>query len=292
MKLVNFETNGLIRVGLLLGDEIVDLSSRLGPALDDVAKFLAMGAEARKLAQSCVKWGARQPITSVRLRSPLARPKKILGVGMNYHSFVAAAHRLGLQVPVDRLWFYRPNDCIVGPYDDVWLPRYANDFDYEAELAIVIGTRCRYVTLPEAASVIAGYTVANDLTLRERVLKSIVLGKSFDTHTPLGPCVVTADEIRNPQTLAMKTWVNGHLRQNGTTADMIRSCYELVADISSVCTLNPGDIILTGTPDGSGLFLRPPERLVSGDSVKIEIEGIGSIENRVVDEPPVSVRPS
>jgi 2-keto-4-pentenoate hydratase/2-oxohepta-3-ene-1,7-dioic acid hydratase in catechol pathway len=286
MKLASIELNGLARVGVVLGEELVDLTAQLGVRVDDVAKFLAMGAEARALAEQCVKSATpRISMDSVKLRSPILEGDKILGVGMNYHSFVAAARRLGLALPRERIWFYRPRGCITGPYDDVWLPRNAIDLDYEVELAVIIGRRCRYVTSDEAPAVVGGFTVANDLTLRDRVLKSIVLGKSFDTHTPLGPWIVTPEEIGDLKNLVVRTWVNGALRQESTTAEMIADCYELIVEISSVCTLNPGDIILTGTPDGSGIFQRPPSSLAVGDVVKVEIERIGVIENRVVHEP-------
>lgn len=286
MKLASIDLNGLARVGVIVGEEFVDLTEQLGVEVGDVAKFLALGAEARALAEGCVK--SRTPrisLDSVKLRSPILQGDKILGVGMNYHSFVAAARRLGLALPRERIWFYRPRGCITGPYDDVWLPRTAIDLDYEVELAIIIGRRCRYVTSAEAPAVVGGFTVANDLTLRERVLKSIVFGKSFDTHTPMGPWIVTPEEIGDLRSLAVRTWINGALRQESTTAEMIADCYELIVEISSVCTLNPGDIILTGTPDGSGIFQHPPSSLAVGDVVKVEIERIGTLENRVVDEP-------
>ena len=287
MKLATVDSNGLSRVAIVLKEELVDLTSQLGVKSNDLSKFLAMGPEARALAERCIRSATtRLAMSSVKFQSPIPRAEKLLGVGMNYHSCVAAARRLGITVPTERLWFYRPWGCISGPHDDIWLPRNATDFDYEAELAVVIGRRCRYVNLAAAPEVVAGFTVANDFTLRDRVFKSVVLGKSFDTHTPLGPWIVTPDEIGDPHDLAVKTWVNGDLRQQSSTADMIASCFELIVEISSVCTLNPGDIILTGTPDGSGIFRRPPLALAANDVVRIEIEGIGVIQNRVVDEPP------
>jgi 2-keto-4-pentenoate hydratase/2-oxohepta-3-ene-1,7-dioic acid hydratase in catechol pathway len=288
MKVANIESNGHSRVVVVLGGELVDLTAQLGVDSDGMGKFLAMGSEAHVLAERCMRSASpRLAVASVRFRPPILCADKVLGVGMNYHSFVAAVKRLGLPISSERLWFYRPRGCIAGPYDDIWLPRNASDFDYEAELAVVIGRRCRYVTAAEAPAVVAGFSVANDLTLRSRVIKSPVLGKSFDTHTPLGPWIVTADEIADPHGLTLTTWVNGEVRQRSTTADMIASCYELIAEISSACTLNPGDIILTGTPDGSGVFHQPPLGLTAGDVVKIEIEAIGVIENRIVEEPAV-----
>ena len=289
MKLANIELQGHPHVAIVADHELVDITAQVGVDLDDVSKLLAMGTDGRDLAERCLKRSrTRVPVETVKLLSPILRADKLLGVGMNYHSFVAAAERIGVALPKTLLWFLRPNACIRGPYEEVWLPQGATDLDYEAELAIVIGRRCRHVSAVDAPAVIAGFTVANDLTLRERVLKSIPLGKCFDTHTPLGPWIVTIEEVGDPHRLGMKTWVNGMLRQNGSTADMIYQCSQLIEEISAVSTLNPGDIILTGTPDGSGLFSRPPVSLAANDVVKIEIEAIGAIENRVVNEPAVA----
>jgi len=286
MKLANVVADGIRRVVLVLGEELVDLTAALGVGPQDVMRLLAMGDEGRSLVERCIKAARpRLSVPAVTFEPPVLKADKILGVGMNYHSFVAAAALIGFVAPTERLWFYRPASCLTGPYDDIWLPRDAQDLDYEAELAVVIGRRCRHVSPGEAAAMVAGFTIANDLTLRERVMRSVVLGKSFDTHTPLGPWLVTPEEIGDPHDLGVRTWVNGELRQDSRTSDMISSCYELVAAISAVSTLNPGDIILTGTPDGCGAFRRPMLALAADDVVKIEIEGIGVIENRVVDEP-------
>lgn len=275
-------------MALVVDDELVDLTAQFGEDLDDALKFLNLGEDGRALAERCSRSAApRLAMGSVRFCSPVLRTDKILGVGMNYRSFVESARHIGMPIPLDPIWFLRPRGCVTGPYDDIWLPRDADDLDYEVELALVIGRRCRYVSSTNASSVIAGFTVANDLTLRKRVSKSLVLAKSFDTHTPLGPWLVTPEEIENLHNLAVKAWVNGKLRQNSSTAEMITGCYELVSEISSACTLNPGDIILTGTPDGCGIFERPPVGLAIGDVLKMEIEGIGIIQNRIVDELPV-----
>jgi 2-keto-4-pentenoate hydratase/2-oxohepta-3-ene-1,7-dioic acid hydratase in catechol pathway len=286
VKLANIESGGQSHVALVLGEELIDLTAQLGAELDDVPKFLALGVEGQTLAARCLKSAApRLPTSSVKFLAPVRSPDKILGVGMNYHSFTAAARGIGMSIPAARVWFLRPRGCVTGPRDDVWLPRNADDFDYEVELAVVIGRRCRHISTADAAAVIGGYTVANDMTLRKQVAKSLVLAKSFDTHTPLGPWIVTPDEIGDPHQLAVNAWVNGELRQSGNTYDMIAGCGELIAELSAVCTLNPGDFILTGTPAGSGMFRPPPWGLVAGDVVKLEIERIGTIENRIVEEP-------
>ena len=286
MKLATIELDGRARAAVVVDDEVIDLTEPYGAGLDDVTKLLVMGAEGRALVERCMQKSiARRPCDAVRFRSPIGRIDKLLGVGMNYRCFIESARQFGMQSPAHRLWFSRPQGCVVGPHDPVWMPRHANDLDYEAELAIVIGRRCRYVTKADAPAVIGGFTIANDMTLRERATRSLVLGKSFDTHTPLGPWLVTPDEVGDPHALQLSAWVNGALRQQASTADMIANCYELLAELSATCTLNPGDVILTGTPGGCGMFQRPPEYLAVGDVVRIQIERIGSIENQLIDEP-------
>jgi len=251
----------------------------------DVGTFLARGPDALSVAKRCLESSTeRIPITALEWCAPIAQPRKLLGVGMNYHSFVAAAREIGIPIPVDRVWFLRPQHCVTGPRSDICLPHGATDLDYEAELAIVIGRTCRNVAASEARGYIAGYTTANDFTLRGRVPKSLVLAKSFQTHTPLGPWIVVTDELPDPNDLKIKAWVNGRLRQSSTTAEMIARCDELVAELSASLTLEPGDVILTGTPNGCGIFDRPPAALRAGDVVTVEIEGIGTIENRIVPE--------
>jgi len=286
VKLANVEWGGRACVAIVQGEEVVNLSAQLGLDTGDLPKFLGLGAAAGTLARKCLESGAqRLSSADVRFCSPVARVDKVLGVAMNYHSFVAEMKRLGLEIPNGRLWFSRPRGCITGPYDDVWLPENASDFDYEAELAVVVGRRCRNVTRDEVPAAIAGFTIANDLTLRAQARKSMLLGKSFDTHTPLGPWIVTPEEVGDPHDLDVRTWVNGELRQQSNTADMIAGCYELIVELSAAFTLNPGDVILTGTSSGCGMFHRPPASLRVGDVVKVEIEGIGLIENKVVAEP-------
>ncbi len=285
MKLATIELQGRSRVALVVGEEIVDLTAHLGIDAGDASRFLCLDDEARALAVRCSSNAPRLPIAAVKFQSPV-RADKILGVGMNYHSFIAAAQSLGITLPTRRVWFSRPRACINGPFEDVLLPPGASDLDYEGELAVVIGRRCHRMAAADVPAIVGGFTVANDLTLCTRALQSATLGKSCDTHLPLGPWLVTADEIGDPQALTLRTWVNGTLRQQASTADMITNCYELIAEISASCTLNPGDVVLTGTPAGSGIFQQPAEALAPGDVVKVEIAGIGAIENRIVEEPP------
>jgi 2-keto-4-pentenoate hydratase/2-oxohepta-3-ene-1,7-dioic acid hydratase in catechol pathway len=160
--------------------------------------------------------------------------------------------------------------------------------DYEGELAFVIGRRCRHVSAADAPSVIAGYTIVNDVSVRDWQMRTQTktMGKSFDTHGPIGPWVVTADEIPGPQDLRIRTWVNDDLRQDAKTDDLIFDCYEMVEHLTTAFTLEVGDVIATGTPAGVGMAMDPPGWLVPGDNVRIEIEGIGVLENPVVAEQP------
>jgi 2-keto-4-pentenoate hydratase/2-oxohepta-3-ene-1,7-dioic acid hydratase in catechol pathway len=159
--------------------------------------------------------------------------------------------------------------------------------DYEGELAFVIGRRCRHVPADRAPEVIAGYTIVDDVSVRDWQLRSptMTMGKSFDTHGPMGPWMVTADEVGDPHGLHLRTWVNGELRQEATTDQLMYNCWEMVEHLSTVFTLEPGDVISTGTPSGVGIAMRPPRLLKSGDTVRIQIEGIGTLENPVIDEP-------
>jgi 2-keto-4-pentenoate hydratase/2-oxohepta-3-ene-1,7-dioic acid hydratase in catechol pathway len=176
---------------------------------------------------------------------------------------------------------------VTGPNDPIHLPRASHVLDYEGELGFVIGKRCRHVSRDNAADVIAGYLVVNDATVRDWQLRipTWTMGKSFDTHGPIGPWIVTSDELLDPHQLQLRTWVNGELRQESNTKELIFDCFSLVEHLSTAFTLEPGDIVATGTPAGVGIGMKPPKLLKHGDAVRIEIEGIGEIENPVIDEP-------
>ena len=181
---------------------------------------------------------------------------------------------------------------MIGPAEAIEIPRASPQVDYEGELAFVIGRRCRHVAAADAASVVAGFTVMNDVSVRDWQWRTPTwtMGKSFDTHGPLGPWLVTADEVPDPHRLRLRTWVNDELRQEASTDDMIFSCWAKVEYLSTVFTLEPGDVVSTGTPAGVGVSFDPPRWLLAGDTVRIEVDGVGVLENPVVDEP--SPRPS
>lgn len=227
----------------------------------------------------------RHALDDVQLLAPVL-PRKFLGIGLNYADHIAES---GMEAPQFPVFFNKQVTCVAGPGDEIHMPRVSSLLDYEGELAIVIGTRCRHVPEERAHEVIAGYTIANDVSVRDWQLRTptMTLGKSFDTHGPLGPWIVTADELGDPHGLSIKTWVNDELRQDGNTRDMIYDCFQQVAHLSQAFTLEPGDVIATGTPAGIGAVRQPfPEGLLKvGDVVRIAIEGIGELRNTVIAEP-------
>ena len=281
MRLVRFSHDGLTRIGRQEGEEVVDISATASDLPSDMGAFLEAGREAMDLAASAS--GPRLSLEEVELRAPVARPPKILAVALNYADHAAETKQ---ETPEFPTLFNKQSTCVVGPEHVIHRPHVSEKLDYEGELAFVIGKRCRHVAASEAHKVIAGYTIVNDVSVRDWQMKSPTwtLGKSFDTHGPMGPWIVTADEI-DPHQLELKTWVNDELRQHSNTSNLIFDCYQLVETLSTVCTLEPGDVIATGTCSGVGVKMRPRGYLKPGDRVTIEIEGIGSLSNPVIEEP-------
>lgn len=287
MPLAVFSHGGARRLGKVCGDSLIDLSVAAPDLPDTVIDFLKAGTPALERFRSVDSDGpGRIPLHEVRLHAPAPNPEKYLAIGMNYSDHGAEARQLGLDVPEYQLWFNKQVSCITGPFDDVVHPKVTEKMDYEAELAVVIGKECRYVTADQARSAIGGYMVANDVSARDWQLRTstMTLGKSFDTHGPIGPWLTLAHEIEDPHRLAIRMLVNGEVRQNADTSQLIHNIYEQIAYLSQVMTLKPGDILATGTPSGVGVARKPPVFLKPGDVMRVEIEGLGHIENRVVAE--------
>lgn len=284
MKLVTFSHNQQIRVGAVLGDEVVDsLNNPNIPAT--MLEFLTAGELALTAMSEQIDSGkTRLPLAEVKLLAPVPKPGKYLAIGLNYPEHI---NETSAEKPECPLFFNKQTTCVIAQGEAIHIPKVSDKVDYEGELAFVIGKRCRHVPLEKAAQVIAGFTIANDVSVRDWQVRSPTwtLGKSFDTHGPLGPWLVTADEIKNPHQLNLKTWVDNELRQNANTEQMIFSCYEMVAYLSTVMTLEPGDVISTGTPSGVGVKMKPRGYLKAGQTVRIEIEGIGTLSNPVINEP-------
>src|SRR5258708_7359895 len=285
MKLATFTEGGRPRSACVEGGEIWDLRPAANIPADMIA-LLESGSSGLDAVRKAAGSSKRLPLAGVRLEAPVLRPRKFLGLGASYNSHLKEVAHI-MAAPKHQTWFNKQVTCVNGPYDDIHLPKVSNTLDYEGELAIIIGARGRHVRGPAARQMIAGFTVCNDVSVREWQLRAFTatLGKSFDTHGPIGPWIVTPDELPAVHNLSLRTWVNGELRQDGNTNDLIYRFGEMIEELSAVFTLEPGDILSTGTPAGVGGARQPPVYLQSGDVVRIEIEGIGHIENRVVPEP-------
>ncbi len=284
MKLATFTYQHQTRIGAVIENQIVD---GLGDANlpTDMIEFLEQGDSAlQKMQQLILSETHRIPLADVQLLAPIPRPRKYLGIGLNYADHI---DETGLEKPEFPLFFTKQSSCVMGHGDSIFLPRVSEKLDYEGELAFVIGKKCKHVSVENAHEFIAGFTIANDVTVRDWQFRSPTwtVGKSFDTHGPIGPWIVTADEIPNPHALSLKTWVDDELRQNSNTCYMMFNCYEMIAYLSQAMTLEVGDIITTGTPNGVGVKMKPRGYLKAGQVVKIEIDGIGALVNTVVNEP-------
>ncbi len=285
MKLATFSHGGSTRIGVVVGDEIVDLAAAAPGLPTEMKAFLAAGEQALATARSAAKSGdARLPLTDVKLEAPILAPPKFIGIGLNYRDHAAES---GMDAPKYPMMFNKQSTCVVGPDAPIHLPRASSVLDYEGELGVVIGRRCRHVPRARAPEVIAGYTIVDDVSVRDWQLRvqTMTIGKSFDTHGPMGPWIVTPDEIGDPHALRIQTWINGEKRQDSNTKELIFDSFDLVEHLSTAFTLEPGDVIATGTPAGVGIAFKPPKLLKAGDVVRIEIEGIGALQNEVIDEP-------
>ncbi len=290
MKLVTFTQSDSTRIGILDNDAIVDLSV-VAPSLPtEMCAFLEAGRSALDTAkQAAGNTAARLALADITIEAPILRPPKILAVGLNYKDHIAET---GRDTPEFPMIFNKQSTSVTGPASVIHLPHVSDKLDYEGELAIVIGRRCRHVPKSRAAEVIVGYTIAHDVSVRDwqRRVPTFTMGKSFDTHCPLGPCIVTADEIGDPHGLELQTWVNGESRQHSNTRELLFDCFDLIEHLSTAFTLEPGDIISTGTPGGVGVAMKPPKFLKAGDVVKISIDKIGTLENSVIAEPEGTAR--
>jgi 2-keto-4-pentenoate hydratase/2-oxohepta-3-ene-1,7-dioic acid hydratase in catechol pathway len=287
MKLVTFTHRGSTSIGKVEGGRVIDLPAS-DPALPrDMRSLLEGGAPMLRRAREVPADAVGFPLADVHLQAPIPNPSKYLAIGMNYAQHAEEARRAGVDVPQWQVWFNKQVSCINGPYDPVHLPRVSDKLDYEAELGVVIGRRCRHVAAADARSVIAGYVVCNDVSVRDwqRRSATMTLGKSFNTTGPFGPWIVTDDEVRDPLDLNLRMRVNGVQRQSVNTGQMTHDIYAQIAYLSTVMTLEPGDVLATGTPSGVGAAMEPPQFLQVGDVMRVEIDGIGFIENRVIAEP-------
>ena len=290
MKLVTFLRDGEPTLGALVSDRVVAFDRFDLTLPRTMEALLDAGDDAMNAARMALRHATGgEPIENVHLLAPIQRPRKFLAIGFNYSSHVEEVRKKGHPIPdlTNQIWFNKQTSCIAGPFDPIHLPAVSEQLDFEAELGVVIGKRCRHVAASDARKVIAGYMVLNDVSVRDWQLKAptAILGKGFDTHGPSGPWLTTADEISNPEALAIRALVDGTVMQEGNTNELINRIDAMIAYLTTVMTLEPGDILSTGTPCGVAAGRTPSPWLRAGQVVRIEIEGLGHLENKVIAEP-------
>lgn len=291
MKLVSFMQNGQRRIGVRLEEGVLDLIG-VAAAMEvavpaTMEELIAAGEDGRRCVEAICRRAAEVgefpllPEDQLQLLPVVSAPEKIICVGLNYRRH---AQESGMAVPAAPVYFSKFPNSLVGHGADVVLPRGAKQIDYEVELAVIIGKRVKHLTPEEALGAVFGYTIGNDLSARDWQMRSSqwLYGKALDGFLPLGPWLVTADEVRDPQALGLRCLINGELRQDSSTADMIFSVAEIISDLSQAMTLQPGDVILTGTPEGVAMGMPSKPWLKPGDVVTCEIDGLGRLVNRMV----------
>ncbi|PYM38068.1 MAG: hypothetical protein DME17_05735 [Candidatus Rokuibacteriota bacterium] len=299
MRLVRFSQNGQApRLGLLRGDQVADLAASYAATLarkgvgraeaiaaavfpPSTRAFLEAGPAALDAIRSITEW-AQAPLNTLRLHAPIADPGKIICIGLNYRDH---AEESGMPVPPEPPMFPKWSNAILDPGEPILRPRGCQQLDWEVELGVVIGRTARYVPREKALDHVFGYTIVNDVSARDFqfVTSQWAKGKMCETFAPLGPCLADREEVPNPHVLELRTWVNGKQMQHGSTTKLIFDVTYLVSYLSNLITLAPGDLIATGTPPGVGHGKKPPVYMGPGDVCRMEITGIGVLENPVKD---------
>lgn len=278
MKLATYTSNGQTRTGIVVGDAIID-SGVAGTMIDLIRDWDHLKGDLETKAAA----GGGVPLTSVRLEAPVQRPGKIFAIGLNYADHIAESK---METPQRQVWFAKAQTSVNGPYDDIEIAKGTMTNDYEVELVAIIGKGGKHVSAADAAGTIFGYCVGNDVTERmwQHGGPQWSLGKSFDTHAPMGPWIVTADEVGDPHNLGLRCFVNGEQRQSSNTEHLVFNIWSQIEHLSVGMTLEPGDCLFTGTPGGVGAAMDPRQFLQPGDIVRCEIDGLGHIEGTMVAE--------
>lgn len=280
MRLYTFEHRGTERIGVERNGRLIEISNHR----DGMIPFIASGRQAMAAAiQTAMQSAdaASHAVGDVHILAPVPRPGKILCSGINYRSHLQENPQAKL--PATPFFFSKLPTAVIGPNQPIVHPRMTKQLDYEVELAVIIGERMRKTPEGDVMDRLAGYTILHDVSARDVQFtdNQITLGKNFDTFSPVGPCLVTTDEITNPAKLSLRTYLNGQLMQDGSTTDWVFTLPYLLSFLSQVMTLEPGDVVSTGTPAGVGYFRNPQVFLKPGDLVRLEVEGIGVLQNPV-----------
>ncbi|MFP6807319.1 MAG: fumarylacetoacetate hydrolase family protein [Pseudomonadales bacterium] len=282
MKLASYSTpdDATVKVGLVRDGEIISLADN--GIEGDMISLLEAGLD-NDAIEAATQGRSGLSLSSVTLHAPVPLPGKILAIGLNYGDHIAETNS---KPPKHQMWFNKQRNCANGPYGDINLPVVSDKLDYEAELCLVISKRCKHVPTERAHEVIGGYFCGNDVSVRDWQIRvpTFQIGKSFDTHGPMGPWLVTPDEVGDPHDLDIVCTVNGEERQNSNTKHLIFDCFDAIAHLSQSFTLDVGDVLFMGTPSGVGVAMKPPSYMKAGDIVRVEIEKLGYIENTVVPE--------
>jgi ureidoglycolate lyase len=279
MKLATFEAGGTAQLGVVIGHRIAPLSAAAPGLPRDMIGLIAawpeVGGEVRRLVDAAA--GALA-LETVRLLAPIRRPGKIMAIGLNYADHIAESN---LGTPEHQVWFSKAPTAANGPYDPIQVPKVSQALDYEAELVAVVGRGGRHITRDAAAGAVFGYCCGNDATERawQHRTPQWVLGKSFDSHAPFGPWITTADEVPDPHALSIRCLVNGETRQASNTRHLVFDVWDQIEHLSQAMTLEAGDLIFTGTPGGIGAAMKPMRFLKDGDRVRVEVEGLGALDN-------------
>lgn len=278
MKLCTYTADGQTRTGIVVGDTVID-SGLPGTMIDLIRDWDALKPQLEAKAAA----GGGVPLASVRLEAPVQRPGKIFAIGLNYADHIAESN---MATPERQVWFTKAQTSVNGPFDPIEIAKGTMTADYEVELVAVVGRGGKHVSAAEAPAAIFGYCVGNDVTERmwQHAGPQWSLGKSFDTHAPMGPWIVTADEAGDPHQLGLRCFVNGEKRQDSNTRHLVFNIWQQVEHLSIGMTLEPGDCLFTGTPGGVGAAMDPRQFLQAGDVVRCEVDGLGHIEGTMVAE--------
>ncbi len=278
MKLATFTAGGAPELGIVDRERIICLSREAPNIASDMIDLISRWREVERDVRGIAQRASQVvELSKAQLKAPIPRPGKIMAIGLNYADHIEETKQ---PTPEHQIWFSKMPTAVNGPFDHIVISRAGEQVDYEAELVVVIGKKGRHVSREDASATVFGYCSGNDITERAWQFRTSqwILGKSFDTHAPIGPWITTADETGDPHALGIRCFVNGEKRQDSNTKNLVFNVWDQIEHLSKVMTLEPGDLLFTGTPGGVGAAMRPPKFLKAGDRVRVEIDRLGAIE--------------